>query len=90
MIYLMKLKNGTEFEISQGARDQITGMLIGPKETRPDFIEVKTACVVVAVSSIAAIIPYRHEPERLPTPEEDLKEFNERWNREHPKNTGMQ
>lgn len=84
MIYLMKLKNGTEVEISQAARDQITGMLIGPKETRPDFIEVKSAGVVVAVSVIAAIIPHRHEPEKLPTTEEELKEFNERWDRDHP------
>lgn len=72
MIYLMKLKNGVEFEISQDARDQITTLLIGPKEKRPEFIEVESAGVVVAVSSIAAIIRHRQEPGPLPTHEEEL------------------
>ena len=85
MIYLMKLKNGTEFEISQDARDQITSLLIGPKENRLEFIEVKSVGVVVSVSSIAAIIQHKIEPQRLPTQEEELVEFNRRWEAEHGK-----
>ena len=83
MIHLMKLKNGTEFEISQGARDQITRLLVGPKENRPDFIEVESAGVVVSVASIAVIVKHRREAERLPTAEEELAAFNEQWDRDH-------
>lgn len=83
MIYLVKLKNGVEFEISQEARDQITTLLIGLKERRPEFIEVESAGVVVSVSSIAAIIKHRKDPERLPTHDEEMKQFNVDWNRDH-------
>jgi len=83
MIYLMKLKNGTDVEISQDARDQISALLIGPKENRPEFIEVKSAGVVVSVSSVAAIVQHKKEPERLPSQDEELAAFNERWERGH-------
>ena len=83
MIYLVKLKNGVEFEISQEGRDQITRLLIGPQEKRPEFIEVESVGAVISVSSIAAIIRHRQDSERLPTHDEEMKQFNADWERDH-------
>lgn len=85
MIHLLKLKNGVELEINQVDREFMVKILGLPRETRPDFIEIESVNAVISISSIAAIIPYKHEPERLPTTEEELKVFNERWDRDHPK-----
>jgi len=85
MIHLLKLKNGTDLEISQIDRDSIVRSLGMPKESRPDFIEIESAGAVISVSSIAAIIRSRLEPERILTQEEELAAFNEQWDKDHPK-----
>lgn len=84
MIYLMKLKNGNEYEIGQKDRDSITEILLSARSERPDFIEMKNYDLVLSTTSIASIERHRHEISNPPTREEELKAFNERWAKDHP------
>ena len=84
MIYLMRLKNGEQHEISQAERDPIVARLSGPKDERPEFIEIKSLGLFVSTAMIAGIERHKAEPERLPTPKEELAEFNREWDRGKP------
>jgi len=79
MIHLINLRNSESYEISQIQRDELTKILTGPREDRPDYIEIKSAGVVIATNTIVSIVRFKHEPERLPTREEEIEEFNKRW-----------
>ena len=79
MIHLLKTMNGDEYEISQKTRDIIAKVLISDKSERPEYIEIESAGAIIKTASITSIVRFKHEPERLPTREEEIEEFNKRW-----------
>jgi len=79
MIYLLKTFNGREYKLNQKSRDAIADLLMAGKEKRPDFIEIKSENVIIATSTIATIELLKSDPQPLPTPAEELEEFNKQW-----------
>lgn len=86
MKYIIKTKSGDDFRISQTARDNLTELLLRGRDSRPQFVEISEIKIVINTDSISVIDrSNEREPDRLPTREEDLAEFNARWDRDHKK-----
>ena len=88
MIHLIKTMNGGEYEVSQKERDALATLITGKKDDRPAFIELRSSGAIIATASIQAIVKHRREPERLPTTEEEMAEFNREWEKNHPEQKG--
>jgi hypothetical protein len=83
MMYLIKTIGGEEYEINEVTRNNLAALLTAKKEERPAFVELSGSKSIISTSSITSIVPFREEPKRLPTPEEEERAFQERWTREH-------
>jgi len=77
MTYLIKTINGDQYQVDQKTRDAISKALL--VKERPAFIEIKSQGAIIATSSITSIIIHKQDVVRLPTPEEELAEFNRTW-----------
>lgn len=84
MTYLIRTINGDEYRIDDKARNVIAKMLTARKEDRPAFVEIGSIGAIIATASITCVVRERQQPERLPTPEEELAEFNREWDRGKP------
>lgn len=86
MTHIIKTINGEEYRIDEKARNVIAKMLTSRKEDRPAFVEIASIGAIIATASITCVVrdTARQTSGRLPTPEEELAEFNREWDRGKP------
>lgn len=79
MIYTLRTINGETYDIDSKTKQALEKIILTEKRERPAFIRLAACDSIIATSSIVSIRPVGKKPERLPTPEEELEEFNRTW-----------